>query len=931
MSNYEDDPDPNPSETTLMLGGSEEEKVCKEENQNDQEVTSPRALVTLPVDGCTVSPSLAEEVLNREDSGAPPYVVAGQGEGGETGEEGVEVLTEEEKRRMMTDSLQRCLRAGDKKENIGTLAVDMLAHVIAFEQDHEFAQDCIPWIALRHVQYDVPLDKMPVLRSPSSSRRVGKSPKGKLGGGSSTKGQGALAEDLCALLTWLVEAVQDIKKLRGVVDCLGIPFDALFKNCGQVPDLLKEVVGQDWDPEHDEAWQWLWSLVVDERNNNDRERVFAGWQSVEAAVLRERTANRQGEANPAEFFLSEEEKNRKAMEKRSSVTPGGDVTGEGPEGGEGDEESGGGEGAFEAEGKRGLANWLCGRRKKKKAHMGGEGSLIDNNEKEERQKALKHKLQTAYKPPKEVTAAVLDEFWQQVSEAPTIGQSLKKLAQEEWLPQYQHAWTKFFNIAAAGLAEFIVAGLDPVTRALVTGSLADLQNALMGKARGLRTKCCCESNKSGVYCGRELFWSVYGREILSVLCNEAPDLLKVFLDGHIWTSDLELTSERGALYKSTAQFPLSRVALLGRGRFAAHPTIEWIVEAKWRLFARTEFLIRNFFYLFIALFGTLGYVWLQAGDPWTSFSFRCLALLCAVTLSFLEILTCIRQTQNGFVVGGLPFHMTLAYITLAFATAFRLIAGQSLPATGGTENAVLITIGLLVGSFRPDFENEADLLITRFFVLSYMSIASLLLAKFLLVLYADTVMVRRSAIGGEESDSEEAALGRAVMVADIENSLTPSRLKRLHERHVKDLFEQNLFFNSELEHSPQGGVAVEMQPSFRSPSLDTDGQNDRRQIYDSEEGPEMPWPVETVNEKEAAGDSDNADSEAQREMKAVCDSISSVEKAMKGLSTLMAKIGRTLKSAGLVDHNDGTTARESGTFGTTAMLTASSGGNSNKR
>uniref|UniRef100_A0A0G4HR63 Uncharacterized protein n=1 Tax=Chromera velia CCMP2878 TaxID=1169474 RepID=A0A0G4HR63_9ALVE len=68
----------------------------------------------------------------------------------------------------------------------------------------------------------------------------------------------------------------------------------------------------------------------------------------------------------------------------------------------------------------------------------------------------------------------------------------------------------------------------------------------------------------------------------------------------------------------------------------------------------------------------------------------------------------------------------------------------------------------------------------------------------------------------------------------------------------------------------------------------------------------MPWPKETANEKEIAGDEDSANSDAQREMKMVCESINSVEKAMKSLSTLMAKIGRTLKTSGLVDHSEGT-------------------------
>uniref|UniRef100_A0A0G4HUD3 Globin family profile domain-containing protein n=1 Tax=Chromera velia CCMP2878 TaxID=1169474 RepID=A0A0G4HUD3_9ALVE len=825
-----------------------------------------------------------ESMPVREDSNKYDEVALGENQG--------EVIPEEEKKRMMTESLQRCLRAGDKKENIGTLA-------------------------------------------PSTAAGIGESL------GRDVKGQGALADDLCALLTWLVEAVQDISKLRGVVDCLGVPFDHLFKSYGQVPDLVK---------------------------------------SVEAAVLRARSAQQAGEANPAEFFLSEEMKAKaQHMEK--------------PEGQEEKAEAENADNAppgidllsAEDDEPNKCWSWLCG--KKKKRPTGAESVLSTGSlTKKEQKKALALKLQSAYVPPKEVTAAVLDEFWNEVSEAPTIGQvfmkhkdlyyevihaviarmvayidspwsiwtddpelalrhvifgvtpadlrlfcriylqSLQKIAREEWLPQYQHAWTKFFNIAAAGLAQFIVAGLDPVTRSLITGSLSDLQGALMGKARGLRAKCCCEVNKSGVYCGREMFWAVYGKHIVPLLCTEAPDLLQVFLDGHIWTSDLviegtrktvlyvkelwgdlsaqipetELSTEKGNLYDRPSDFPLSHLVLLGRGRIADHPVISWIVETKWKVFARGVFVLRQSLFAGIALFSSFGYVWLARGNAYVSFAFRCAALACSLLVLYLEVNTCLRQMENGFVKGRLPYHMTLAwtwagwtvivmnfaafseelayggldyllankgFITIAFASALRIVSGRMIKHFDGTEASVLSTIGLLVGSYRVDFETEV-------------------------------------------------ALSRAIIVADIENSFTRGRLHRLNEKYMKDVFEEKLYFNNELEISPQGGVTVEMPPAFKSPSLEVDGHNDRRQIYDSEEGPEVPWPKETANEKELAGDSDGANSDASREMKMVCDSISSVEKAMKSLSTLMAKISRTLKSSGLQEHGDGTSMGASNTVGT---------------
>eukprot|EP00820_Chromera_velia_P016314 Cvel_25953.t3-p1 / transcript=Cvel_25953.t3 / gene=Cvel_25953 / organism=Chromera_velia_CCMP2878 / gene_product=hypothetical protein / transcript_product=hypothetical protein / location=Cvel_scaffold3008:4900-7006(+) / protein_length=168 / sequence_SO=supercontig / SO=protein_coding / is_pseudo=false len=80
--------------------------------------------------------------IQREDSGAHDVVALGEEEG--------QVITDEEKRKMMTyDNVLKLVTEADYFRNKGKIV---------------FTRAFMGMIALRHVQYEVPLEKMPVLR-----------------------------------------------------------------------------------------------------------------------------------------------------------------------------------------------------------------------------------------------------------------------------------------------------------------------------------------------------------------------------------------------------------------------------------------------------------------------------------------------------------------------------------------------------------------------------------------------------------------------------------------------------------------------------------------------------------------------------------------------------------------------------------------------
>uniref|UniRef100_A0A0G4HTN6 Uncharacterized protein n=1 Tax=Chromera velia CCMP2878 TaxID=1169474 RepID=A0A0G4HTN6_9ALVE len=177
-------------------------------------------------------------------------------------------LDPKERLEVMREALSRVTKAGTKQDNVGSLAYDNIIR-----------------IALRHTHYRVPVSAFPAGRQCVTDQL----------------GVDALAAKLSANLVVTSTRMHHAHSpsgrgstnRNGVVSVLGIPWVEIFKDTQSVPNLMKvwpvlletleEVVGDGWNNENKEAWEWLWGLAVKEKSESwtdaDRERMFQGWQA----------------------------------------------------------------------------------------------------------------------------------------------------------------------------------------------------------------------------------------------------------------------------------------------------------------------------------------------------------------------------------------------------------------------------------------------------------------------------------------------------------------------------------------------------------------------------------------------------------------------------------------------------------------------------
>uniref|UniRef100_A0A0G4HHX0 Globin family profile domain-containing protein n=1 Tax=Chromera velia CCMP2878 TaxID=1169474 RepID=A0A0G4HHX0_9ALVE len=146
------------------------------------------------------------------------------------------------------------------------------------------------------------------------------------GGGATSLGHVAqreamlLSKDIGKMLAFLVQTIDDLGRLRGLIEDIGVPWDEIFSHYGAVPNMqrvqgvvlktMEEVVGGGWGAEHEESWNWLLELAAQERRRRwrsiDRDRVLQGYQAVEATVLGHLHRDSQNKAQGRDFYAEED-------------------------------------------------------------------------------------------------------------------------------------------------------------------------------------------------------------------------------------------------------------------------------------------------------------------------------------------------------------------------------------------------------------------------------------------------------------------------------------------------------------------------------------------------------------------------------------------------------------------------------------------------
>lgn len=223
---------------------------------------------------------------------------------------------------------------------------------------------------------------------------------------------------------------------------------------------------------------------------------------------------------------------------------------------------------------------------------------------------------------------------------PFIQDALLQQGKEHWNEEVAAAWADTYSFTAEVFLRVIGAGSSNlVSRALAGGDASALGVALSHSARSKRAAAAVEiraveatispllwtirdgklamtevllrdtlairGDRSKYYCGRALLWEKHPG-LVRLLVEKAPRLLGVLLDGHLWTSRFIENGCRRAnfyiaeLYGNPSNPETAAVASSMLGMFVyrlpmtelhlfTHPVTTFIVDLKWRLFARRSF------------------------------------------------------------------------------------------------------------------------------------------------------------------------------------------------------------------------------------------------------------------------------------------------------------------------------------------------------
>eukprot|EP00388_Colpodella_angusta_P001418 GDKJ01004549.1.p1 GENE.GDKJ01004549.1~~GDKJ01004549.1.p1 ORF type:complete len:1634 (-),score=387.99 GDKJ01004549.1:508-4755(-) len=303
-------------------------------------------------------------------------------------------------------------------------------------------------------------------------------------------------------------------------------------------------------------------------------------------------------------------------------------------------------------------------------------------------------------------------FGMRPSDVPLFGkiflQCLQLLGGSAWTPQFHSAWTVFWEIGSFGLNCVVIAGSHPATRALILGDRQELRTALREASREQRVQWSCVVELRGqvrsplewaikdgkmkmaelllrealslrvdpsntFYYGAATLWE-YHDNLIPFLCDTAPQLLPVLLDGLFWTSSQVLDGHRRVVIFGENLWGDPRYASSGNSVFETpmavlasctqpiidelflHPVLDILTEIKWKLFGCRSFIMDICVYVCLQFaFFVLGFMSISFFPSVLQFVFRVLCWALSLFLSGRIVFRSYHQLKRGEVQAMLPF------------------------------------------------------------------------------------------------------------------------------------------------------------------------------------------------------------------------------------------------------------------------------------
>uniref|UniRef100_A0A0G4HTE0 Polycystin cation channel PKD1/PKD2 domain-containing protein n=1 Tax=Chromera velia CCMP2878 TaxID=1169474 RepID=A0A0G4HTE0_9ALVE len=442
-----------------------------------------------------------------------------------------------------------------------------------------------------------------------------------------------------------------------------------------------------------------------------------------------------------------------------------------------------------------------------------------------------------------------------------VQQVFADIAGNDWKPSIAQSWAKFFNIVLYGLSQALLSALNPITKALVLVSQSPKRPEERGPSGAARM----------IGQGKLDLCAALLKDVLAIRMNksDAPGLIEVVLDGHMWCSDLVFMRKRRIVFYIRELWGDLKVKeqTSMAAKIAFHPVSQFITDEKWRRFARKRHVLQR-------LIGVL---------PAITFALGSYVLVIATYVKHLldpgsgvlgddALFTVFRPVARLFcLLQHLIFRLVeygafLVIVSVGFASAL-FVVGHNTETFGDYGQGLIILLAYMGGSGKFDFHHDIVETSVLIIAIVYMAIVYLLLLKTLVAIFVDSASSLQITIQQEE------ALMRLRIVADIENSCSRKFLDRVSA----DLdFSQPLHFDSEMEKGPAGGLAVYM-----------DGQLE----YDCERGSDVPWPK--VTEKADGVDTNKGDIAKQQLQHAVDEAYKLVKSVGNGLSRILKNANHT--------------------------------------
>uniref|UniRef100_A0A0G4H7J1 Globin family profile domain-containing protein n=1 Tax=Chromera velia CCMP2878 TaxID=1169474 RepID=A0A0G4H7J1_9ALVE len=199
---------------------------------------------------------------------------------------------------------------------------------------------------------------------------------------------------------------------------------------------------------------------------------------------------------------------------------------------------------------------------------------------------------------------------------------------------------------------------------------------------------------------------------------------------------------------------------------------------------------------------------------------------------------------GGVKMLGAEFIKYMAFVflvTLGFASALANVAVET-PEFATFEDSFQTLISAFAGAWEPSmshrhYPNHTGRPTVELLIVFYKIISTLIFAQSLLA-----IMIVVWQINAETS-RDKARLARAELVVEVDSMLSTEFLNNV----VDGLkFDQQLFLDDDRTRGPSGGVEAWVEDSnFKIPGLEErHGRASRLEVFDSELGPEAPWPEE---------------------------------------------------------------------------------------